>query len=197
MKKKLVLFDFDGTLTRKDTMIEFIIFARGRGAYWGGLIMLAPTLIGYLLKLVPNTVAKQKLLAYHFSGMEESVLRKKGADFCKLRLPQLFRDIALEKLHFHRSKGHEVWIITASLDIWVEPWARGQGIPLIATLAEWSAGRFTGGFATPNCHGTEKVNRIQQVINRENFEKVYAYGDSNGDKAMLEYADTAFYRRFV
>ena len=197
MKKKLALFDLDGTLTRKDTMIEFIRYVKGSGRLYLSYFLLSPILILYKLKLYPNDKAKKMLLRFHFKGDSQEYLTKRGESFCSKILPTLFRDLALEKLQFHRSKGHDVFVITASLDLWTKPWLISQNLRYLTTEAEWKDGRFTGEFTTPNCHGEEKVRRLKEVVNPEDYEKIFAYGDSSGDKAMLALADKPFYRRFL
>lgn len=197
MKNKLILFDFDGTLTKGDSMFAFIAFVKGEPALWLSLLLLSPWLVLQKLGLYSAEKAKKKLLAFHFKGDTAHFLEEKGKAFGTRVLPSLFRDMALEKLHFHRSKGHEVWIVTASLDIWVGPWAQQQGLPILATKAEFIDGKYTGGFSTPNCNGPEKVRRIEEVLRKEDFERVYAYGDSKGDREMLAFAHTAFFRRYV
>jgi phosphatidylglycerophosphatase C len=197
MKNKLILFDFDGTLTKGDTMFAFIAFAKGDAALWVSLVLLSPWLVMQKLGFYPAEKAKKKLLAFHFKGATEQFLEERGKTFATRVLPSMFRDMALEKLHFHRSKGHEVWIVTASLDIWVGPWAQQQGLPILATKAEFIDGKFSGAFSTPNCNGPEKVRRIEEVLRKEDFERVYAYGDSRGDREMLAFAHTAFFRRYV
>ena len=50
-------------------------------------------------------------------------------------------------------------------------------------------GKLTGRFLTKNCYGPEKVNRLLEIEpDRKNY-FLYAYGDSRGDKEMLECAD--------
>jgi phosphatidylglycerophosphatase C len=196
-KKKLALFDFDGTLTRKDTMFEFLIFLEGRGSLYWSLLVLSPILILTKLGKYDAEKAKKRLLSRHLKGMTEAVLRQKATRFCANVLPSLFRDEALEKLAFHRSKGHDVWIVTASLDLWVEPWLKFQNLPGLCTKMAFSEGVFQGEFASPNCNGNEKVNRIRAEIVLEDYERIYAYGDSSGDKAMFKLAHRAFYRRFI
>jgi phosphatidylglycerophosphatase C len=197
MKKKLILFDFDGTLTKGDSMLAFIAFAKGDFALWASLLFLSPWLILQKLGFYPAEAAKKKLLTFHFKGWAQNQLEEVGKNFATRMLPAMFRDIALEKLHFHRSKGHEVWIVTASLDIWVRPWAQQQGLPYLATQAAYTDGKFVGDFATPNCNGPEKVRRIEAALKRDDFERVYAYGDSKGDREMLAFAHTGFYRRYT
>jgi phosphatidylglycerophosphatase C len=59
-------------------------------------------------------------------------------------------------------------------------------------------GVYTGKMATPNCHGQEKVRRLQAWLDKtygpQNTPALHAYGDTSGDKPMLCMADTAWYR---
>lgn len=193
---KLALFDFDGTMTRTDTMLAFIKFVKGWRRLWLSLLLLSPYIILAKLGRYPAEKAKQRLLRYHFNLMPREELLNLGENFCLETLPRLFREDALEKLHFHRSRGHTVYIVSASLDIWLEPWLEIQGIPGIFTKTAWTDGKFTGDFATPNCNREEKVRRIRAEIDLKQFDRIYAYGDSKGDLPMLALAHRAFYRKF-
>lgn len=94
-------------------------------------------------------------------------------------------------LQQHLSQGHEVYIVSASMAEWIRPWASENGVNrVIGTKPEVDAdGRLTGRFASTNCHGREKVRRLlEREPCRESYD-LYAYGDSRGDKEMLEFAD--------
>ena len=52
--KKLYVFDFDGTLTRRDTLIAFIRFARGTTCLLRCLLQLLPWLLLMKLRLADN-----------------------------------------------------------------------------------------------------------------------------------------------
>ncbi|MDL0079793.1 HAD family hydrolase [Helicobacter zhangjianzhongii] len=54
----------------------------------------------------------------------------------------------------------------------------------------------SGEFATPNCYGEQKAVRIRARYDLSNYAEIYAYGDSKGDRAMLELATHAFYKPF-
>lgn len=197
MMKKLALFDFDGTITRVDTMFAFISFTRGYPSLIWSMILLSPHLIKAKTSHEAAEKAKKKLLTYHFKGVRRAQMESWAEMFYRHRLVMLFQDLALEKLNFHRSKGHDVYVVTASLDIWVMPWMRQQGLNCICTKAKYEDDAFTGDFETPNCQGPEKVRRIEAEIDRGQYSRVYAYGDSKGDKEMLAWADAAFYKRFI
>ncbi len=192
--KKLVLFDFDGTLTERDSMFAFIVYVSGQASLIQSLIMLSPFLVLTKLGLYDAEKAKKRLLARHFKGMTREFLSQKAQRFCFTMLPTIFSEDALAKLAFHRSKGHVVYIVSASLDLWLSPWLESQGLPGICTEVLWVDDVFTGEFATPNCNGPEKARRIQAEIDLKQFERIFAYGDSKGDQEMLAIADKPFYR---
>jgi phosphatidylglycerophosphatase C len=194
---KLALFDFDGTLTRHDTMFSFIEYVKGRSKLTMSMVVLSPILALTKLGVYSAEKAKKRFLKYHFEGMSQSELQAKAERFCADVLPKLFRDEALEKLHFHRSKGHVVYVVSASLDLWVKPWLDTQGLPGLCTQAAWTDGRFAGEFEGCNCNGPEKARRIKEALDLKSFERIYAYGDTKGDREMLALAHRRFYRKFV
>jgi len=57
-------------------------------------------------------------------------------------------------------------------------------------------GVVTGKLLSKNCYGIEKANRIQEVYNLSDYKHIYAYGDSRGDRELLELADESFYKPF-
>jgi HAD superfamily hydrolase (TIGR01490 family) len=196
-ENRLALFDFDGTLTTKDTMLEFVKFAKGNRKFWLGMIWLSPMLLLNKIGIISSGKAKQIFLKHFFGGCSEKRMKTWGEQFCSDLLPTMFRDLALEKLLFHRSKGHTVYVVTASLDIWVRPWLQAQNLKGICSKARFSEGIFHGELEGPNCNGPEKARRLKEELKLEDFEKIFAYGDSSGDKAMLALAHKPFYRRFL
>ncbi len=201
MAQRLILFDFDGTLTTKDTMIEFIKFVKGSGKLYLGYLLLSPTLFGLKAGLVRNDLAKMRLLKHHFGGMEKASLEAHAQAFAEKVVPGLLRSKGMETLENYRQAGDRVIMVSASLDLWLTPWTESIGLELLSTKAEWRDGRFTGKLATPNCHGPEKVRRIKDHLASEqrslkDYAEVIAYGDSSGDKEMLELATQAHFKPF-
>lgn len=196
MAQKLILFDFDGTLTTKDTMIEFIKFVRGSGKLFLGYALIAPTLIGMKLGMVPNDKAKERLLTHHFKGMSQATLREKATAFGKEVIPGLLRPQGQVAFREYQEAGHRVMVVSASLDLWLQPYFEAQGIEFLCTAAAYQGGAFTGKLADANCNGEEKVKRIQAHVKVADYEEVIAYGDSSGDEAMLGMADAAHFKPF-
>ena len=193
---QLILFDFDGTLTTRDTMIEFVRFVRGNGRLWWGYLWLMPSLLAYKAGFLANDRAKVRFLRHHLGGLQQDFLEKKAAEFAATVVPRLLRPAGMNALQRHISQGDRVVLVSASLDIWLTDWARSTGIELICTEGAWRKGRFIGDLATPNCYGSEKVRRIQDLLDPKEYARVVAYGDSKGDREMLAFADEAHFQPF-
>ncbi len=195
-KPVVAAFDFDGTLTRRDTLLPFLLYLLGSPAVARHALVLSPTLAGYALGLIRNDVAKERVLSQCLTGMEMDALRQQGERFAALALPDLLRHEAMRRLEWHRQQGHRCVVISASLDLYVRPWAQQAGFSdIIATLLETDdGGRITGKFSGENCFGAEKVRRLQALLGARDGYVLYAYGDSRGDRELLSLADHAFYR---
>lgn len=193
--KKIVAFDFDGTLTTKDTLLVFIRFAQGSKDFWLGFLRFAHLLVLMKLGLYPNWKAKQKVFAHFFEGMRIEDFN----EFC-LRFAQdhqhLLRPKGIEALHQALSDGAEVMIVSASIDNWVKPFFENQSIQILGTQIEVKDGLLTGRFLSKNCYGQEKVDRIQAIYPHREDYHLTAYGDSRGDKELLAFADESHYKPF-
>ena len=196
--KKIYAFDFDGTLTTKDTLLEFIRFAKGSGLMYAGFLLFSPLLILMKLHLYPNWKAKQKIFSWFFKGMKIN------------EFDHLCWTFAQQNQHLLRPEGKEkvrkileednitVLVISASIDNWVRPFFDefSENIRVIGTQIEIKTDRVTGRFTTKNCYGQEKVNRLKALYPQRETYELIAFGDSRGDKELLAYADKGFYKPF-
>lgn len=196
-KPVVAAFDFDGTLTRRDTLLPFLLHTLGTARVAHHALMLLPTLAGYGLGLIRNDVAKQRVLTRCLNGMEDTVLRRTGERYAERVLPGLLRQEALQRLHWHKQRSHRCVVISASLDIYVRPWAIKAGFDdVLATRLEAQGDRrVTGKLSGANCYGIEKVRRLEALLGAREGYILYAYGDSRGDRELLESADYAYYRK--
>lgn len=192
----LVLFDFDGTLTSRDSFADFLLFSRGYCFFIIGAILLLPVLIGYKCRLISNQTAKEKVLKFFFKGWPKKEFKKNAIHYAQERLPKLLKAEAVDRLKWHLKRKHTVFIVSASLEEYLEPWAEPYKIPVIGSQLEYINEKVTGNLEGKNCHGAEKVHRIKQHIDLKNYREIYAYGDSRGDREMLLLADHGFYKRY-
>ena len=206
MKKKVYLFDFDGTLTCADTLLEFIRYACGRRRFFIGFALFSPLLVLMKLHLYPNYRAKQRLFAWYFKGMSIDNFDLVCRRFAHHN-QRLMRQKALDRLREIFHNNDTLCVVSASIDNWVRPFfdniskASRSDFRVIGTEVEVDTdGVLTGRFRTHNCYGAEKVRRVLEAMpqlksNRDDF-WVVVCGDSRGDKELLEFADEAHFKPF-
>ena len=187
-KAKLFAFDFDGTLTTRDTLIEFIRYACGTVRFLLGFLLYSPLLVLMKLRLYSNGKAKQKVFAHFFKGMTIEAFDTLCQDFASTHR-HLLRPEVVSQLEQALSEGAEVLIVSASIDNWVQPFF--PKVKVLGTQIEVIDGRLTGRFLTPNCYGQEKVRRILTLHPDRSAYHLTAFGDSRGDREMLAFADEA------
>lgn len=193
-KRTIAVFDFDGTLTTKDTLLEFIKFACGRWRFILGFLLYSPLLVMMKLHLYPNWKAKEKIFTFFFKGWEYSRFKKLGQVFSN-EIEKMRNEPVIKKMESHIQCSDIVYVISASISEWVRPWCEQANVTeVIATEIEVDDHNMvTGRFLSKNCYGQEKVNRLAKIEpDRENY-YLYVYGDSRGDKELMEYANQAFH----
>ena len=194
--KRLALFDLDGTITNKDTFLEFLRFVSGTRRYYFGMLKISPFLVFYKAGLYPNWKAKEKALTEFLAGKTAADIKEAGRVFCASKYAGLLRENAVLRLKEHIQQGDDVYIVSASCEEWVEPWASSLGVRAICTKLAKKNDRITGRIHGKNNYGPEKYRRVKEEIDLSRFEEIHVYGDSRGDREMLSIATHAYYRYF-
>ena len=113
MKPSIAFFDFDGTITTKDTLFEIIRFHKGSVGLYVGMTLLSPALVAFKLKLISTQRMKEIVFRYFFGRTSVDAFRNKCAAFCSDRLPGLVKENALQAIKHHVAQGHQVAVVTA------------------------------------------------------------------------------------
>ncbi|PSM53280.1 HAD superfamily hydrolase, subfamily IB [Campylobacter blaseri] len=192
----LVLFDFDGTITRDDSLLEFIAYVVGFKKFFRGIFLLSPILLAYKLKIISNNYTRRKLMKYFFAGMSVKNFNKICKKYSTTHIEDILKNSAMKKINNYKQNGDLVVIVTASLEDWLYPWCKANNLELLGTKIEKKDGVITGEIDGKNCYGIEKVRRIKETYDISKFDKIIAYGDSRGDKEMLKFADESYFRKF-
>lgn len=196
MKQVIAFFDFDGTITSKDSLLEFIKYAKGDMAFYTGFALHAPVLIAYKMQIISNHRAKEIMLKYFFGSMPVNEFEQLCERFNKERMPLLIREKAMKEIKKLQDHGADVVVVSASPENWLLQWCSQIGVECIATKMLVNENRITGRIDGKNCHGQEKVRRIRERFNLDNYSAVYCYGDTPGDRYMLSLASVRFYKPF-
>ena len=196
MQQRVYAFDFDGTLTTRDTLFAFVRHARGTASLVVGLLIHVPYLVAMKMGLSDNGKTKERLLGWFFKGTTEedfdAMCRHFAADSRHLLRPD-----GLAAIDDALREGSRVVVVSASIDRWVRPFfADRPGVTVEGTRMEVVDGRLTGRFLGSNCYGQEKVNRLKAMLGDRNDYQLTAFGDSSGDRELLAYADEKHYKPF-
>lgn len=196
-REVVALFDFDGTLTRRDTLPMFIRHASG---VWGLLWALLSNMPAMIVLAcagwktvwgIDASTTKERLLRGCFAHKKCEDVATLAREFAS-KIEDVKAPTVVKQMCNHIAQGNRVAIVSASADVWVAPWASRYGVTdIIATRMEIAEGCYTGKFAGGNCNGEEKVRRIREMFPREKYHLV-AYGNSSGDYPMLRYAHEAY-----
>ena len=190
----LALFDFDGTITNRDTFSSFLRFAVRRHRIVLGALPLSPVVFCYRLGLIAAHQARPIVSRIGFQGEPADSIRHIGRRYAAEVLPGVVRKQALQRIQWHQAQGDTVVVVSASLDAYLRPWCDSIGVELICTELEERDGRLTGRYCHGDCSGSAKVRRVLERYDLSRYAVIYAYGDTSEDREMLELAHRKFYR---
>jgi HAD superfamily hydrolase (TIGR01490 family) len=193
-------FDCDGTLIRGDATRLFLWRARGPLGCLSDLLAISSTLIRWQLGRLSTAAFKERLLARALSRTPPSRVHRLLAEVIPAELIARLRPEARQRLTWHRQQGHRVVIVTASPRFLIQPLADHLGVDLLAT--ETSDPRHATAeqpfrLQSPNCKGAEKVQRLEQwLVEPMAGRDLHAYGDTQGDRQLLEASTVPHWRSF-
>jgi phosphatidylglycerophosphatase C len=195
--RPIVAFDFDGTLTVRDSFTQFLRWRAGRRGWALGLVRMAPATAAYARNRDRGAI-KAASVAVFLKGTSRTDLEADAAEFVTRVWDRFMRPDALEAWDDWGRRGAHRVIVTASPSITVAPFARRLGADaLLGTDLTFDANdRVTGGFSSLNCRAGEKVARLREAYGPD-VRLAAAYGDTSGDTEMLAIAEAPGFRVFT
>lgn len=195
-KDTVAAFDFDGTMTYRDSLLPFFSFVEGHVKTYLKLLLAVPYVLGFLLGIKSRQQVKEFVLSKFFGNMPFEQLKSYSLKYAHQKLPHLVVPEAMQRLQWHLSQGHRCILISANLEVYLEPWAKQNGFhDVIASKLKLNGnGHVTGELIGANCWGPEKCRRLEEILGQKKTYKLYVYGDSRGDKELLRLADYPYYR---
>jgi phosphatidylglycerophosphatase C len=192
----IVAFDFDGTLTVRDSFTAFLEWRAGPARWTSGRLRLFPDAVSYLFHRNRGRI-KAAAVREFLAGVPREQLEREAKAFANYASATLFRPDALAIWRRWQQRGARMVIVTASPELIVAPFARGLGVDRLigSGLAFDHDDRVIGTLAGPNCRGPEKVRRLREEFG-DDLELAAAYGDTSGDREMLQIAHEKGYRVF-
>lgn len=197
-ERHLALFDFDGTITKKDSFRLFLQGARPYGFFITAIFHCLPV-VRYTIGRYPNQRLKELFLRSLFQGMAISDFHAICHRFCEEKLPAIIRHGFWERYELYQKRGTRMVVVTATPRVIIEPWCKKHRLDLLGSELEKTRDlKLTGALLGENCMGEEKVRQIRNHYDLDRYGRIYAYGDSPGDLPMLGLAakKDRFYRPF-
>jgi phosphatidylglycerophosphatase C len=184
----LAVFDLDGTLTRRDTLLPFLARLGGRRRVATALVRTSPAMVRAVLDRARRDDVKEQLIGLVLAGRRLADVEAAGADYAAHVAGTQLRPDMVARLRWHQAEGHDCAIASASVEAYVVPLARHLGVDqVVATRLEAGAdGVLTGRLRGANCRGQEKLCRLAERFGSRPI--AWAYGDSVDDQAMLDRA---------
>ncbi|MEA9389592.1 HAD family hydrolase [Acerihabitans sp. TG2] len=192
----LSVFDFDGTLTKRDSFVPFLLFAFGHRVFARRLVRLVIPALKYIGRRATRDELKDILIRTFLAGVEATWVEQKAADFCERYWTRLMRPSGLIAVATQVNSGAIVTICSASPAMVLKPFADRLGIRLIGTDLEVKDGVLTGRISGQNCRCAQKVERLQAVYGPLSSYHLRAWGDTRGDYEMLAAAQEPYWRPF-
>jgi phosphatidylglycerophosphatase C len=188
-------FDLDGTLSNGGSVFKWLRHVCGARPTWAASLRLTgPLFVGAVRSGTSADRAKERLFHRLLSGRGVNEVTAASTIFALAHFKEHGRRRLLERLAWHLRQGHDVVIVSASPQIYVDVVAaelKAAG-GLGTRLAVDPLGNLTGSYLGKNCRGEEKMRRLSEWIEQRDYPVaplVYAYGNSRGDRAMLRAAN--------
>ena len=196
LRPVVAAFDFDVTITTRDTFVPFLYRSFGKNKVRAAFLRLAPEAIKVAFRFSTRDVFKAKLIQALFPGESSKRLHAVGREYA-VEILEWVRPEARKRIAWHKERGDRLIMVSASLDLYLDHVAKTLGFnDLLCTRPSIKNGTFDGGMIGNNCRGAEKVSRLQSLLGNLSRCEMYAYGDSAGDKEMLQIALYPHFRAF-
>ncbi|WP_245688423.1 HAD family hydrolase [Vibrio sonorensis] len=191
---KLALFDFDGTITNKDTYTEFLFSVSSRSRISLGLLIASPVILAYKLGWLPASKTRPILSRVTFWRRCCHQVQRGADNYVTHTLANHIRPEMLEKIEWHQSQGHRVVVVSANLDILIKTWCSKYNLEWVCSELEVTQGRYSGRYLKGDCSHENKVHFLKQHLDLDLYQYVYAYGDTEEDYPLLSLANEAFFK---
>ena len=196
-RRVVAVFDFDGTISRRDTLAPFLVRLAGRRAVAAAFAREGAAVALWLAGRADVDAVKRRIIRHAVGGIASQAGQAAGREHAVAIAPGL-RRAALARVRWHREQGHLLVLASAGLDLYLEPLGRALGFDhvLCSRLAVRAGEVFTGELDGPDCTGPEKRRRVEALVGGLAGVELHAYGDSAGDAALLAAATHAHWKPF-
>lgn len=190
----LALFDFDGTITTREMLPDFVRYAVPTWRLRIGGALLMPLVLAYRAGMISGTTIRAAISRVGFRGMPVEDYEAKAVAFARDVLPGVLRPDVMARIAAHKANGDTVVVVSGAYDIYLKHWCAAHGLDLIASTLEVRNGRLTGRYLGAQNVLAEKARRVRERYDLAAYRQVHAHGDTPEDAQLLALAQCRFYR---
>ena len=188
---QLAVFDLDGTISRHDTLLPYVMgFPTSFARKALGMLALIGTLLLFVIGKRDHGGVKAAFIHLTLGGQPRSRVEAWTSQFVPALLQRgLFSD-ALRAIEQHKRDGARLVLMSASTDLYVPDIARALGFhEVICTGVRWNDDQLDGRLSTPNRRGAEKALCFEALRAAHPGLTTAAYGNTGSDLDHLRLAD--------
>ena len=192
-KPHIAVFDIDGTLLKGDCLWIAAKHENGPLKLVLKVIQFLPFALWHILGRSSVAALKERFFSLFFGFPPCQYFPSKATQTAILND---LRPEALERLRWHQAHGHRVILCSASPRLLIQQLATSLSVELISTELQRTNKFWLPKLAGANCKGPEKTKRLEELIGPLDEANIEAYGDSKGDRELLQAASIPHYRSF-
>lgn len=196
-KTDIAFFDFDGTISKRDSIKLFSKYIYKHGFFFEYYIFD----IFYLLNTVITgnyLILKQARINRLLKKFDSNYINKISKEFFSNLLIHDLREKAIEEINWHKKRNNKIVVVSASFDFIIKNFTQKFEIDLLTNRTTKKNNYYQFSFKnSQDCNFSNKVNFIKKNYDLKNYDKIYAYGNSKGDLKLLEIADYKNYKPFL
>jgi HAD superfamily hydrolase (TIGR01490 family) len=185
-KRIAAIFDVDGTLIARDSLERiFLRFLWRYGELRGRDLA---RLVGGAFQALAAGRSPLKANKAYLRGKRAEQIKLLARDCCAQEITRRLLPRALERLRWHQRAGHQIVLLSGTLDLLLKPLAESLQVEARAgTELETAAGRLTGRIAGRHIYGPAKVESAMALSRARAFDlaRSFAYGDHYTDRFLL------------
>ena len=187
----VAIFDLDGTVTRGDTFVAFLVCVLKKEPWRLHRCLQLPYKTAMsALGRISNDDLKVAFLSAILKGVTRDKIEKYAVEFAEKCARDMVKPAALVKINWHRAKKHRLILASASVDLYVPLLAGLLGFDqTVCTRVEWADGRLTGRLLGSNLRGVAKLDAVRTILEKGRGQTIFAYSDSHLDFPLLAFAD--------
>jgi HAD superfamily hydrolase (TIGR01490 family) len=180
--RAIAVFDLDGTITRHDTLVPYLLYALRRHPVRLWRLWVVPAALLRFAITRDRGVLKSELIRAVLGGWTRAQINRLGVAYLDQHLPPLIRAGALRAIERHRQAGDYLVLLSASVDLYVPMIGARLGFnETTCTEIAWHHERLSGQLTSANRHGAEKTEVIRALRTRYPLATIAAYGNAHSD----------------